>query len=474
VTEYLTITGAAAGLRAGEVTAVELVDRAVRVADAHDAAVGTFIDRYADAALAAAERADATLAGGAPVGPLHGIPLGIKDIITTADGPSTAQSLVLDPAWGPAIGDAPVAARLRAAGGIFVGKSTTMEFAIGFPDPAKPFPIPRNPWQLDAWAGGSSSGTGSGVAAGMFLGGLGTDTGGSIRIPAAYCGISGLMPTFGRVPKSGCVPLGYSLDHIGPMARSAADCALMLGVLAGYDPSDACAVDLPVPDYPAALTGDLTGLRIGVDRLDRFAGADEDPALPAVFEAALAELRAAGAELVPVELPYYQEMTVADMVTMLAEALAYHAPDLRGRWSDYFEGTRRIIGMGAFFTAADYVQAQRVRRVAQQALAELYREVDLVVTPTASRGASPIGEGIGDFLTGGGMRAVHTGYWDSVGNPVLSVPMGFTGTGLPLGLQVAGRPFDEATVLRAGDAFQRRTDWHLRVPELVRTPSVAV
>jgi len=461
-----TITDAAAALRAGETTSVELVEQAIAVADATDAEVGSFLARFVDSSLAAAAAADEALTRGAEVGPLHGIPLGIKDIITTVEAPSTAQSLILDPAWSH--GDAVVVSRLREAGGIIMGKTTTMEFAIGIPDASKPFPIPRNPWNTDRWAGGSSSGSGSALATGAVLGALGTDTGGSIRIPAAFCGITGLMQTFGRVPKSGCVPLGYSLDHIGPMARSARDCALLLGVLAGHDPSDASSLDVPVPDYLAALTGDLTGLRIGIDRLSRIGGAGEDPGLPAVFDAAIAVLAAQGAEIVEIELPYYDEMTAADMVIMASEALAYHLPDLQTRWSDYFAGTRAMVGSGAFYSAADYVQAQRVRRVGQKALAAVFDEVDLLVTPTSGAGAISFAD-LDTLIEGAGRGVfgpIYTPYWDTVGNPVLAAPMGFTTGGLPLSLQIAGRPFDEATVLRAGDAYQQATSWHLRTPEL--------
>lgn len=464
-----TITEAAAALRRGETSSVALVEEAIAVADAHDAAVATFLDRYTESAMARAAQADAELAAGVDHGPLHGIPLGIKDIITTEEGPSTAQSLVLDRAWGR--GDAPVVARLRGAGAVVMGKLTTMEFAIGAPDPDKPFPIPRNPWNLDRWAGGSSSGSGSGVATGMVLGALGTDTGGSIRIPAAFCGITGLMPTFGRVPKSGCVPLGYSLDHIGPMARSAADCAAMLSVLAGADPSDPTTVERPVPDYAAALDGDLTGVRIGVDRLAGVGGAAVDPAVAPALDAAVEALAQRGADVVEVVLPHHAEMVAADLITMISEAFTYHLPDLRTRWTDFFRATRSLVGTGAFYTAADYVQAQRARRVAQQALAELYTRVDLVVTPTASVGALPI-EGISDIVQDSAFAAIHTPYWDSTGNPVISAPMGFTADGLPLSLQVAGRPFEEATVLRAADAYQRATDWHLQVPPVL-TPNAA-
>jgi aspartyl-tRNA(Asn)/glutamyl-tRNA(Gln) amidotransferase subunit A len=461
---YSTITDAAAALRAGETTSVALAQAAIAVADAHDAAVGAFISRYNDEALRAADAADIAFAAGIDRGPLQGIPLGIKDIITTTEGPSTAQSLVLDRAWGIDRGDAIVVSRLRHAGALIMGKLTLSEFAIGMPDHDRPFPIPRNPWNLDYWPGGSSSGSGSSVAAGMVLGALGTDTGGSIRIPAAYCGITGLMPTFGRVPKSGCVPLGYSLDHIGPMVRTARDAALMLAVLAGPDFSDPATVDEPVADYVGALTGDLAGLRIGVQRLDRFAGDTEDPALPNLFSAAAQTLSAAGADVVDVELPLYAEMAAACFLILVAEAAAYHQPDLQSRWSDYGPGTRRMFALAFSLSAADYVQAQRARRVGQRELATLFTDVDLVVTPTTSAVASRIDSL--DTAMSEGMRAIHTLYWDTTGNPVISVPMGFGRDGLPLGLQIAGRPFDEATVLRAADAFQCRTDWHRAAPAL--------
>ncbi|MDX6241439.1 MAG: amidase [Kribbellaceae bacterium] len=466
-----TISAALASLRAGEVTATGLLDEAIAVADQHDEQLGIYLARFDGPARVAAAAADEIYAAGDEAGPLLGIPLGIKDIITTVEGPTTAQSLVHDPTWGDQQ-DAPVVSRLRAAGGVITGKTTTMEFATGLPDPSKPFPIPRNPWNPDHWTGGSSSGTGNGVAAGAFLGGLGTDTGGSIRGPAAFCGISGIKATFGRVPKSGCVPLGYSLDNIGPMARSARDCAIMLSVLAGYDASDPCAVDEPVPDYESALTGDLSGLRIGVDPLAEYRRADQDPLLGELLDAALAALAERGATVVPVKLPYYRELTAATGITSRSEAFAYHAPDLQSRWSDYFAATRQGIGAAPAYSGADYVQAQRVRRVGQREVAALFETVDLVVTPTASVAAFAI-----DGLADAGMerfRAMHTSYWNAVGNPALSIPMGLGAAQLPLGLQLMGRPFEEATVLRAGDAYQQATDWHLAEPATADRAAIGV
>jgi len=456
----LTITDAVAALREGEITATGLVSAAVAASEAHDEALGIFLDRYDEQALAAAAAADEAYAAGDPVPPMLGIPLGIKDIIVTTEGPTTGQSLVHDPSWS-AGEDAVVVQRLRAAGGIVTGKATTMEFATGVPDLTKPVPVPRNPWSPERWTGGSSSGSGNGVVVGSFLGALGTDTGGSIRIPAAYCGITGLKATYGRVPKSGCIPLGYSLDHIGPMARSAADCALMLNALAGHHASDPTCVEEPVDDYLAALTGDVAGLRIGVDALQR-AWPDRDPAVEELFEAAVSVMAEAGAEIVPVELPAWEETMAANRVTSRSEALAYHQPDLVERWDDYFDSTRQGLASGTFFTGADYVQAQRVRRHVQQLVAGLFTEVDLVLTPTTSLPAPRIDELGGQAWKFGG---THTGYWNALGNPALAVPMGFQ-DGLPMSLQIIGRPFEEGTVLRAGDAYQSVTSWHLATPSL--------
>ncbi|MEW2359654.1 amidase [Spirillospora sp. NPDC029432] len=458
-----TLTEAAEALRAGAVTSVALTERAIETADRLDGELGTYLARFDEAALAAAERADRELAAGRDRGPLHGVPFGVKDIIAVAEGPTTAQSLVLDPAWG-AGRDAPVAARLKAAGAVITGKATTMEFACGMPDFGKPFPVPRNPWNTGTWAGGSSSGTGSGVAAGMFYAGLGTDTAGSIRIPAAFCGITGLMPTFGRVPKSGVAPLGYSLDHVGPMARSARDCAAVMDAIAGAHPSDPDSVDLPYE--PPVLDGTLDGVRIGVVREHHFPDG-HDPAVGPAYDAALGVLAAKGAVLTEITLPYWYEMLMANVVTLGSEALAYHRNDLSARWDDYGDATRATLARAAAVTGADYVQAQRVRRVAQDAVARLFDDLDVIVAPTTSAGAPRYDDIVpdeGPIDVGGVFTYIHTMYWDCVGNPVLAAPMGTTAGGLPLSIQFAGPAWGEAAILRAADAYQTATDWHLRVP----------
>ncbi|MFR9805014.1 amidase [Pseudonocardia sp. RS010] len=463
----LTLSDALRLLDTGAISSVELTEAALAAADRDDATLGVFVSRFPERARAAARAADEARARGSAA-PLLGVPIGIKDIITTEDGETTGQSLVLDRAWGA--GDAAVAARLRAAGAVVVGKTTTMEFALGDPDPTKPFPIPRNPWDPTRWAGGSSSGSGSGVAAGMFLGALGTDTGASVRMPSALCGITGLKPTYGRVPKSGVIPLGYSLDHVGPMARSAEDCARLLGVLVGRDAADPTSVDGPPFAVPAA--GDLSGLRIGYDPLHAVSGAARDLGLDALTDAALDVLRERGATVVPVTLPLYSEVTAACAVSIIAEAAAYHAPDLRDRWADYFASTRAGLGMAAFVSAADYVQAQRVRRAGQVAVAALFAEVDVLASPTVAAPAPPV-EAAGGYvasLFAGTDLAYLTAYWNALGNPALSVPTGFSSTGLPLALQLVGPAFADETVLRVGASYQERTDWHLARPEPAPAP----
>lgn len=458
----LTIQDAAAALRAGTTTSVALVEAAIGAADAFDGALGTYLVRLDDKALAAAEAADRELAAGIDRGPLHGIPLGIKDIISTSDAPTTAQSLILDPAWGDQ-GDAPVVARLRAAGGIVTGKTTTMEFACGMPDFDKPFPIPRNPWNLDRWPGGSSSGTGSGVAAGMFLGGLGTDTGGSIRCPASFSGISGMKQTYGLVPKSGCTSLGTSFDHIGPMARSAWDCAAMLSVIAGAHPSDHTTVPVPVPDYVAGLDGSVAGLRIGVDRTNTVDREGADPELGSLFDAALDVLRAGGATIVDITIPYFQELTDVTMLSWPAEVLSFQRADLQTRWEDYGGPTRMVMAAGALLSAGDLVRADRVRQAGRLAALELLGSLDAIVTPTAARGAPTVaGTDLAAVVS-----LVFTPVWNATGFPALSVPMGVGSEGLPIGLQVITAPFQDALALKIGDAYQRSTAFHLELPPLV-------
>ena len=464
----LTITDAAALIRSGELTSVALTEACFAAADALDEQLGVYIKRYDATALAAAAAADAELAAGTDKGLLHGIPIGIKDIIACSESETTAQSVVYDPGFYRSAGgghrDAPVVERLRGAGAVITGKLTTMEYACGLPDPSKPYPVPRNPWDTTTWPGGSSSGSGAGVAAGLFLGALGTDTGGSVRMPAAFCGITGMKQPYGLVPKAGCLPLGVTLDHIGPMTRSAADAAAMLKVMAGYDRSDpSMPPGIAGADYPAALTGDLTGMTIGVDRVNHLGVPGEDPMLATRLDEAVAALEAAGATVVDVTLPMYAELTTACMVTMCVEAFAFHRGWMAERWEDYGFGMRSFVGIGATYTAADYAQAQKVRRIGMAKLRELLGTVDLLAMPTAASGAPPLeGISVASFID-----VIFTPYWNPVGCPVLALPMGPGESGLPLSLSIAGKPFADALVFKAGDALQRHTGHHLATPPVM-------
>lgn len=447
-----TLVEALASMTDGSLSASELLALCSAQTALWDTAIGTYVHRAEDAWETAAA-VDEDRAAGRHLGALAGVPMGIKDIVATSGQPTRAQSLVHPPGlYGG--GDAPVVSRLRAQGAVLTGKTATMEFALGFPDPEKPFPVPRNPWNPQHWSGGSSSGTGNGVATGQFLGGVGTDTAGSIRMPSAWNGITGHKPTYGLVPTAGVVPLSWSQDHVGPMARTAEDCALLLGVMAGGHPAyPASALD-PVPDYLAGLTGELSGLRVGVVREP--AGRPTcAPEIVTAFEAAVRVLSEAGADLVEVSLPLYDEVHAATLSTLLAEAFALHQPTLVDRWGDFGRPTRLALAEGALVGAGDYVQLQRIRRAAREATDRLFDSVDVVVLPTSTLPAPRLD----DLDFEAVVASFCAPYWNATGHPALSVPMG-TSAGLPVGLQVAGAAYDDATVLRVGHAFQRRTDHH--------------
>jgi aspartyl-tRNA(Asn)/glutamyl-tRNA(Gln) amidotransferase subunit A len=457
-----TITEAVEALRSRALSSEELVEAAFAQADRFDDRLRVYIKRFDDTALDAARAADRDFAAGVDRGPLQGIPIGVKDVIFTEEAATTGGSEVRNPAWEQRR-DATAVAKLRAAGAVITGKLTTVEFAIGVADPAKPLTQVRNPWDEERWAGASSSGSGAGVGAHMMLGALGTDTAGSVRLPASYCGVTGLKPTFGRVSKTGVIPLGASLDCIGPLVHSAADAALVLQAMAGPDAADTSAVNAPCPDFSQGIGRSLTGLRIGVERKNHLYGPLVDPQLPACFEEAVKALEDAGAVVREIEIPHYQQICDAIMITIYCESLAYHQRHLREQWSRYAQPTRMGIVSGALFSGADYVAAQKVRRAARRAVDRLFDDVDLICSPSTTS-VAPRFEGL-DLVKL--VDTLRTPIWSGLGNPAISVPMGFDAAGLPFGLQLAGRPFDEAGVLHAADGFQALTDWHRRVPHML-------
>ncbi len=456
-----TIESASTALLSGQITSRDLVESSIRRANRLDGVIATYISRFDTEALAAADAADDELAAGNCRGPLHGVPIAIKDMIAAKEGPTTGQSSTLAADWWSGI-DSPVVSRLRNAGAVITGKTTTLEFASGFPPLDGSSLVPRNPWNVEAWSGGSSSGSGNGLAVGIFAAALGTDTGASIRMPAAFCGISGLLPTYGSVSNSKTLLLSPSLDRTGPMAHTALDCRTMFRVMRGIDNETSSRTR---PDS-LSLVGDLSGLRVGVVRNHHFPeGAD--PICEPVFDRAIMVLSNRGAIVTEVDLPLYQETTTAAAITSYAEGFNEHRSRLAEKWKEYLPGTKRVIGLGAFVGAADYIQAQKVRMAAQEKLSELFRSQDILVMPTASAEAFDLKsiEKTG-LLTK--MAQVHTFYWNAVGNPVLALPMGVGSTGLPLGMQIAGRPFEEEMILDVGEQFQNDTKWHLRVPPMVK------
>ncbi len=439
-----TIADARRALDRGEVSAVELVERAARGVAALDDALGIFVTPTLEAAAHAAAESDARRASGAPLGPLDGIPIVVKDIVFTEDAPTSGQSLIRDLTPTP---DASACADLRRSGAVFLGKTTTMEFALGFTDPTSPFPLPRNPWDRARWTGGSSSGTASAVATGIALGGLGTDTAGSIREPAAWCGITGLKPTHGLVSQTGVLPLAWSFDHVGPMARTAEDCALLMDALTLRRP--------PATMIPAPPTT-LAGLKVGIamEPLER-----SRPEVRALVDAAVSTLANAGAKTYEVRFPLYTEAIDVVMLGLAAEGLAYHHGEARARWADYGAVTRAALLTGLLVTGADAVQLQRVRRHLQRQSAAMYTNLDVIVAPTVG-GIAPPAETL-DFDEVVGL--LHTQYWNATGEPALSVPIG-TVEGLPVGMQFAGPAFADDRILAVGRLYQQLTSHHLAHP----------
>lgn len=450
----LTITSALEKLRAGTLTSTDLIQNCLVETEKHDEKLGVFIHRDADLALENAQRIDSRRTKGDPLGVLAGIPLGIKDNIFTTDAPTTGQSLARDPI---ATIDAPIVARLRAADSVFMGKTTTLEFAFGLNDPEMPFPIPRNPWDLTRWSGGSSSGTASGTQAHMFLGGLGSDTAGSIRMPAAWCGVTGHKPTYGLVPRTGVIPLGWTLDHPGPIARTAEDCALLLSVISGPDHEDRSVQDHASFEF-APIGIDINKLRIGIATNSMQRSVSGVQLLVADAATLLSSL---GADVVEIQLPLFDEVVDTVMLGLAAEAFAYHRRETIARWKDFGRSARSALITGALLTSTDYLQTLRVRKYAQRQVSQLFEDVDLIIAPTATQPA-PTVDNL-DFGEVVGM--LQTQYWDAMGNPALSVPMGML-DGLPVGLQITGKPFADRDVLDAGRIWQQHTDHHTKVAPL--------
>jgi aspartyl-tRNA(Asn)/glutamyl-tRNA(Gln) amidotransferase subunit A len=457
-----TIAEAAALIAAKKLSPVELTKTCLDRMHATEATLHAFVLPTEDRAMADARAAEAAIMRDGPRGPMHGIPIGLKDIVDTAGIETTCGSKIL--AGNVPEQDAACAARLAAAGTVLMGKLTTHEFADGGPSFDLPKPPAHNPWNPEHFTAGSSSGTGAAVAAGVILCGIGTDTGGSIRGPAALCGIAGLKPTYGLVSRAGVAPAAFSLDHIGPMAWTAEDCAIMLQTLAGHDPADPASASHSVPHYREALTGHLKDVRIGVIRHFHETDYVVEPAVQTGIDNALAVFRSLGATVSDVAVSPLQDWHACGSLISIVERAAAYEEWAQTRLGDFSERVQRRLHLGALVSGVDYVQAVRRRRELRSELQAAMRDLDVVITAGAPGEAARM-----DAIPKWDLfdKPNFTMPFNVTGYPALCVCSGFGPGGLPVSVQIVGKPFRDAMVLRVGDAFEKATQSRSRRPALV-------
>jgi aspartyl-tRNA(Asn)/glutamyl-tRNA(Gln) amidotransferase subunit A len=454
-----TIADAARQIAAKQLSPVELTKACLERVHALDGQLHAFVHLTEERALADARAAEAAIMANGPKSPLHGIPIGLKDIVDTRGIPTTSQSKLLQDNIPDA--DATCAAKLAAAGTALIGKLTTHEFADGGPSFDLPKPPARNPWNTDHFTAGSSSGTGAAIASGMILCGIGTDTGGSIRGPAALCGIAGLKPTYGLVSRAGVAPAAFSLDHIGPMAWSAEDCAIMLQALAGHDPRDPASADRPIPNYAAALGGGIKGLKVGVihhfHETDHKVSEDTQRGITAAVDT----FRGLGAEIREAQLSPLQDWHACGSLISLVERAAAYEEWARTRLPDFGRRMRNRLMLGAFVSGVDYLQAVRRRRELRAELQAAMAGLDVVLTAVFPAEAPKIDDvPIWDVF----QQPSFMMPFNVAGYPAMSVCSGFGAGGLPVAIQLVGKPFQEAAVLRIADAFEKATPFRDRRP----------
>ena len=453
-------------IRRKKLSPVEIVEACLSRIESVEPALNSFITLLPDQALAAARKAEKEILAGRLRGPLHGIPIGLKDLFHLKGVRTTSGSMIYDRFVPDS--DSTLAARLKEAGAIFLGKLNLHPFAYGVTGENDEYGPMHNPWNTALITGGSSGGSGSAVASGQCPLALGTDTGGSIRIPGSFCGLAGLKPTYGRLSRHGITPLAWSQDHPGPMARTVEDCALVMNAAAGYDPRDPTSANLPVPDYTRFLKEHLTGFRVGIVK-EVF----EAPVAPQVKDSVLKAIRKLGelgASIREISWPLYPYgIAIANTIQMV-EAAAYHSRMIREKGDRIYAPVRLRLESGIFVSGTDYVQAQRARTLFYQKSIDLMKEVDLLAGPTLPVPAFEIGNTVVPL----GDRRVnvvplltqYTRPFNLNGFPAMTVPCGFSDGGLPFGLQLAGRPFEEGKVLQAAHAYEQATEWHLIRPPL--------
>jgi aspartyl-tRNA(Asn)/glutamyl-tRNA(Gln) amidotransferase subunit A len=465
----LSLTEASARIRAHSVTPTQLTEACLARIETYNPKLNAFITVMREQALAQARELEAEQRSGKLRGPLHGIPIALKDNIDTAGVRTTAASAVFDDRVPDT--DAEVTRRLKAAGAIFIGKTNLHEFAMGGTNATSYYGPVRNPWALDRNPGGSSGGSASAVAASLCFGALGTDTGGSIRIPAAYCGVVGLKATYGLVPIRGIIPLTFSLDHCGPIVRRVEDAALLLNVLAGYDKLDLASVEHPKEDYAAAMKQPVSGLRLGIPRAPFFDLLDAEVAQ--AVEAAIGMLAKMTRGAKDVTLPSVRDISLA------GEANAYHEEFFTRTPDRYQIPTRRNLQNNANRKASDYIRARWKLETLRRSIDDAFADFDLVALPTRRHIPRKIDAAIKRERSDKPLNpeSENTGQFNVYGIPAISVPCGFSSAGLPIGLMIAGPRFSEARVLALAHAYERVTEWHSRKPPLAPdtpVPALAV
>jgi aspartyl-tRNA(Asn)/glutamyl-tRNA(Gln) amidotransferase subunit A len=455
----LSIAEAGRKLRDGSITARALTEDALKRIAAIDPAINSFITVTADRARADAAAADAAFAEGTDKGPMQGVPYALKDIYDTSGIRSTCHSKLR--ADNVPAADSVVETKFKAQGGVLLGKLATHEFALGGPSFDLPFPPARNPWNPEHIPGGSSSGSGAAVAAGLVRMAMGSDTGGSIRGPAAYCGTIGLKPTYGLVSRRGVFPLSTTLDHCGPLSWTVEDSAIALQIIAGYDPLDPASVDVGVPNYLDGLGQGVEGLRIGLPRHFFADAQDVSPEVVAAIGRAAETLETLGADVEEITLPDYELFDACGRIIMYTEAFAIHEQDYQTRPLDFGLLTYLRMTLGAFITGPDLHQAMRLRRELSQAVNLELQNVDALITASALLPAPAFADIVPNSPPN---WPIQTMPFNVTGNPAMSIPTGFSASGLPLSMQIVGRAFDEATVLRIGAAFEAATGLNARRP----------
>ena len=438
-------------IRKRDVSPVEVLEATLARIDGEGEGLNAFITVSREEARRQAREAERAIGAGDYLGPLHGVTVAHKDIVATSGIRTTCGSRVFRDQVPER--DATIAERLNAAGAVMVGKTGLYEFACAPPNPL--FGATRNPWDLERDTGGSSSGSGAAVAAYLCHAAIGTDTGGSIRSPASLCGIVGLKQTYGRVSRHGVFPLSWSLDHAGPMTRTVEDAALVLQAIAGYDPRDTSTVDLPVPDYRKALTGDLKGLKAGVPREYFFR--DLGPGVGEAVDRAIQTLEGAGMAIEEVALPHAEYIQASWWGVFAPEAAAIHGPLMGASAGDYAEPVLSMVGPGHFLPATVHMKADQARTIITAEMNDVLRRVDVLLTPTSPIVAWKPGEGgalwnrVTDVIN---TMARFTAPFNLTGHPAISVPCGLSPEGLPIGFQIAGRAFDEETVFKVAHAYE--------------------